>query len=666
MKMKGYTGKILTIDLSDQTYQVRSIPDEVYEQYLSGLGLGVYYLYNNLPTGCDPLGPDNILGFVSGLLTGTGSLTTGRWMAVCKSPLTGGWGDANCGGTLSPAIKRCGYDAIFVRGTSPTPISLVIGNETVQFVDASDLWGVDAIRSEEDLIATYQQPGRRPNVAVIGTAGEKRSLIAGICHSGGRIAARSGVGAVMGSKKLKALVLVGNQPIRAADPKAIKSISKQYAQAIRQQKLQNVVSGWMFPALGRIMMGGKIAKRMDGMLYAALLKKWGTVVGNTLGMYSGDSPIKNWRGSVKDYPHRSSRKMNPDLITQQEIRKYTCFSCAISCGGICHYKDPHSGKILETHKPEYETVNAFGALLLNTDLNTIFQINDLLNRAGMDTISAGGAVAFAMECYQHGILNKADLDGIDLRWGNSEAILAIVKKMIQREGIGDILADGVRLAAERIGPDTAQFAIHAGGQEPGMHDARLDPQLGLHYSADPTPGRHTIGSGLYYNMMQLWQVYPAAPKPRFLYTRSKEFRATQENTEIAVLSSAVKMVLDGSGGCLFALLSGLHQWRLFEYLNAATGWDRSVEEYLVIGKRIQTLRQAFNIREGLSPGKISLHSRALGTPALKEGPLRRNSVPINDMKKAYWKAYGWDENSGIPTKQTLQELNLDTFVKLNT
>jgi len=656
--MNAYTGKILSIDLRTRKSQIEAVPDQVYEQFLSGLGLGVYYLYQHIPAKCDPLGPENILGFVSGLLTGTGSLMTGRWLAVCKSPLTGGWGDSNCGGTLSPAIKRCGYDAIFIHGKAQKPVYLFIDDDMVEIKDARSLWGKDAIESEELLMAEYSEKGKKPSVAVIGEAGEKLSLISGINNAGGRIAARSGVGAVMGSKYLKALVLRGSQPIRAHDPKRMKELSKHFTQRIRAQKLQNLVAGSMFPILGKVLLSGSLTKRIDGMLYASMLKKWGTDIGNTMGMLAGDNPIKNWKGSAKDFNHRAYHHLNPDLISKREIRKYSCYSCAIGCGGICQYKDPESGEIKEVHKPEYESVNALGGLLLNDDLDSIFVINDLLNRAGMDTISAGSTIAFALECYEKGILTRVDTNGLELKWGDAFAIKELVKRMIQREGIGDILADGTAKAAKKIGKGAEAYAIQAGGQEPGMHDSRLDPQMGLQYSVDPTPGRHTIGSGLYYNMMQLWRFSNKAPKQPLLYPRKREFQATEENAQISVLSSCIKMVLDGAGGCLFALISGLHNWQLFEYLNAATGWEKTPDEYLDIGKRIQTLRQMFNIREGIDPHHNTLNQRALGNPPLKEGPLKNKNIPIKQMQKLHWKAFGWDESTGVPLKSTIEEMGL--------
>lgn len=653
--MKGYLGQILIIDLSTGISKIESIADEIYEKYLSGVGLGAYYLYNNIPQGADPLGPDNILGFTSGLLTNTPAVMSGRWMVMCKSPLTGGWGDANCGGNFSPAIKRCGFDAIFIKGISDKPIYIYIDNEEVQIKDASHLWGIDAVEAEEILIKENKKP-KKPSVAVIGTAGEKLSLISGICNDGGRIAARSGVGAVMGSKNLKALVLAGSKSVKCADPTKMKQISKEYTDKVKKANLP--VPGFILPTLGKFMLDTKEVSPQDGIISVGIMKKWGTGFCNTMGMYNGDDPIKNWGGSVVDYPRRKFKNMNPDIVRKKEFKKYYCRGCVIGCGGICEIDDITNGEFTHTHKPEYETVNAFGALCLNDDLNSIFYINELMNRAGMDTISGGNTVAFAIECYENGILTKEDTDGLELTWGNSKAIVSLIKKMIAREGIGDILADGVKAASEKIGTVSDKYAMHAGGQEPGMHHPLLDPNLGLHFSVEPTPGRHTVGQFSYYNYMHLWDFVTWAPPHTKKYPKSSEYKVSKENALKGIATSMAKMLLDCAGGCLFALTTGFQHWRIFDYLNASTGWNKTPDEYMLIGKRVQTIRQQFNVREGINPINFKIKDRIAGTPPFKEGPLKGRSIPIEDMMKEYWDAIGWDRETGKPTEETLAELSL--------
>ncbi|MEA2102171.1 MAG: aldehyde ferredoxin oxidoreductase N-terminal domain-containing protein, partial [Thermodesulfobacteriota bacterium] len=474
----GYMGKVLVLDLGTREINEEEIPEAVYKKYLSGMGLGAYILYNRIPKGADPLGPDNMLGFVSGLLTATGSIITGRWMVTGKSPLTGGWGDANCGGTFSPAIKRCGYDGVFFTGISKDPVYLYIDPKGVpELKDASDLWGNDAVETEEMLIERH---GKSAKVACIGPAGEKLSLISGVCNDKGRIAARSGLGALMGSKRLKALCLAGRKKIEVYDKAGMKGLTKKASDFISKGSSVPLPPGSALPYIGAMMRIMPTQMAQDGLLFKLLLQKWGTVFQNQYSIEAGDSPIKNWKGTNKDFGASKSKTTNADVFIRVQTRKYHCYSCPIGCGGICST----TGKYSETHKPEYETVLALGGLLMNDDPEMIFYLNEVLNRAGMDSISAGSTVAFAMECLENGLISASDIDGIDLTWGNTEAIIAFIEKMTAREGnIGELFADGTKKASERIGQGSDAFAIHAGGQELPMHDPRNDPGYAIHYSA---------------------------------------------------------------------------------------------------------------------------------------------------------------------------------------
>ena len=652
--MKGYLGKVLEVDLTTGEIVEESIPDSVYEGVLSGVGLGAYYLYNNIPADADPLGPDNILGFTSGLLNDTPSLVTGRWMAVCKSPLTGGWGDANCGGNFAPLIKKCGYDAIFFKGISPTPVFLYVGADGPELRDATHLWGKDAIETEKVL----EQECRvkpTPKVVTIGQAGENKSLIAGIANDGGRIAARSGVGAVMGSKRLKAVVLFGKTRTRVHDKAAMKAYSKEVGTKFKQAKWPDFFKGFLFPFLSMALSKVKSVSATDGMMAVMMNKRYGTPANNTMGLPSGDSPVKNWGGSVKDFRMKRYKKLNPDRIMDRKIKSYNCSSCTIGCGDICDISDLGDGKTEHSHKPEYEQCCSFGTLLLIDDLDAIFWINELLNRAGMDNISAGTTVAFAIECFENGILTEADTDGLQLRWGDAHAVTKLVEMMIQRKGIGDLLADGVKLAAERIGRGSEKYAVHVGGQEPGMHDPKLDPMLGVHFSADPTPGRHTIGANLYYNMMRLWQEVSWAPEVT-KYPKSDEYIPSDAEALKSVAGSCYKELNDGAGGCFFALIAGLDHWNLFKMLNDATGWNLSADEYMAIGRRIQTLRQLFGVKHGVRPSEAIMTGRVVGEPPLTSGNLEGITLSMQEMVSLHWKHFGWNEKTGVPEQTAVDEL----------
>ena len=642
----GYMGKILMVNLSDGTMEEQQIPDSVYEKFLSGAGLGGFILYNNIPEGADPLGPENILGFVSGLLTGTGSLFTGRWMVVGKSPLTGGYGEANCGGNFSPAIKRCGYDGIFFKGISEKPVYLYIKNGKAELKDAGHLWGKDAIETEETLIAELSKP-RKPKVACIGPAGEKLSFISGVSNDLGRMAARSGLGAVMGSKKLKAVVLDSVGKIEPHDRQEIRDLSQKCNKWVQFQPW--FLSGNGLRILAAILRFLPVQTAMDGMLWKFMLRKWGTIALNQYSVELGDSPIKNWGGSNLDFTAEKSNALNPDAILATEVSKYHCYSCPLGCGGLCKGKFAPG----ETHKPEYESILALSGLCLNDDMDSVFQMNDRLNRAGMDTISAGGTIAFAIECYERGILTKEDTGGLELTWGNTEAMKALLEKIIARDGIGDILADGVKKASERIGKDSGQYAIHAGGQELPMHDGRFDPGFAVHYAVEANPGRHTIGSQMYYEMFRLWKKDKSLPRPWLMYWKKSKYAVTEKKAIEAAACSKFMNVLNGAGGCAFGAQIGVDRVPVFEWINAATGWTKTPEEYMAIGKRLQTLKQAFNVKHGIDPKSTKPNPRALGMPAMTEGANKNRTVNIDRMIEDYWRQFNWNTDTGRPSEEMM-------------
>jgi aldehyde:ferredoxin oxidoreductase len=332
----------------------------------------------------------------------------------------------------------------------------------------------------------------------------------------------------------------------------------------------------------------------------------------------------------------------------------------MGCGGICSINLKGEGK--ETHKPEYESVMSLGGLLLNNDLENIFYMNDLLNRAGMDTISAGGTVAFALECFEEGIITLEDTGGLQLTWGNTAAIIKLVEMMVKREGIGDILADGVKKAAEKIGKNSNSFAIAAGGQELPMHDPRNDPGFGLHASVDPAPGRHTVGAQQYYELYALWKRVKWVPRVKPLITVKSKYVADRKKAVCAVANSCFSQFYNGAGLCFFGALIGVHRVPIFEWMNAAAGWDRSPEEYMEVGKRVQTLKQLFNIKHGIEPLSLKAHPQSVGDPPQVVGPNRGRSFDLGKMMSDYWREIGWDPESGVPTPETIEALGLAELV----
>ncbi len=660
---QGYHKKILVVDLSTESWHIEEPEDKIYRQYYGGYGLGVYYIYTHLKPGVDPLSPENILGFCPGLFTGTPSPFSGRYMVCGKSPLTGGWGNANSGGTFGPEIKKVGLDAIFFKGKSEKPTYLFIDGKNIQLLDASELWGKDTIETENFI---EKKHGPRVKVACIGQAGENLSRISGIVNDLGRIAARSGLGAVMGFKKLKAVCIrrsKENEKLELHDKKELMNQIKQYNSNFKEMAKK----GFMTKVLGS--MGSlapllRIMKKNTGSFDSPGMAKMivqmfsttqlGTTSANLVSAQIGDSPIKNFKGiGYKDFPMKKAKRIGGKKIKKLMKTPYGCFTCPARCGAILEYDAlPYPEK--ETHRPEYETCASLGCLILNDDLDLLLKANELLNRACMDTISAGGVIAYVYECCEQGLLTEKDFkcaaypEGFLPKWKDNSYLLQLLKMMINREGIGDILADGVKIASEKL-PGSKEYAIHANGQEIPMHDSRQDPTLALTYIADPTPGRHTAASlsldkmGLKYFLEELGS-----------FEVNNENDLGKQQAKIAKFKQAI----EATGMCILSLNMGAYPF--LEIIRAITGWNVSIDEVVETGYRIQTLRQMFNAREGAIRHYIS--QRAIGSPPLIKGPLKEKSYDLEPLAQDYYEAMGYQKN-GVPKKETLELLNLNLAVE---
>ncbi|MCU0822675.1 MAG: aldehyde ferredoxin oxidoreductase C-terminal domain-containing protein [Spirochaetes bacterium] len=367
----------------------------------------------------------------------------------------------------------------------------------------------------------------------------------------------------------------------------------------------------------------------------------------------GDSPLKNWMGSTKDCTMKRTRSLDPDLFLAREKKRYHCYSCPLGCGAICEM----SGKYKETHRPEYETVLALGNLCMNEDIESIFQLNEILNRAGMDSISAGGTAAFAIECYENGIITREDTGGIELKWGHFDSIVKLIEMMINRDGIGDILADGVKAASRKIGRSSENYAMHAGGQELPMHDGRNDPGFALHYSVEAAPGRHTIGSLLYYDMYQMWKVIKSLPSSPMINLKKSRYNLKDKAVKAAACSQLAN-IMNGFGLCMFGMFIGVKRLKLFDALNAATGWIYSPEEYMEIGARIQTLKQAFNVMQGVDPRSLRPNRRTLGEPPMEAGMNKGRTVPLDKLVEEYYGQFGWDRTTGKPDPAVIRSFRI--------
>jgi len=598
----GYMGKVLFVDLSSGAIREEALDEKARRDFVGGYGVGARVLYSRQKAGADPLGPDNMVGFVTGPLTGTPVPTGTRYQVVAKSPLTGGWGDANSGGDFGPYLKFSGFDAVFVTGISPKPVYLLLDNGKAEVKDASGLWGKDAYETEDALTAQY---GKDCRVACIGPSGEKLSLISAVMTDRGSAAGRSGLGAVMGSKKLKAVVAKGSQPVQLADKAAVDKF--------RTEQIKN----WQMPARG-------------GMSFIERWHKYGTSAMTANSAHSGDTPVRNWGGvGVVDVP--DVKGLDADALLAKVTKPSGCWHCPIACKAVMKEGTGQYKYAAGSRRPEYETLGSFGVMCGQSDGEAINMANDICNRAGLDTISAGTVVAFAIECYENGVLTKKDTDGIDLKWGFYHAKIVITEKLARNEGLGAILAQGVKVAAQKIGNGAEKFAVHAGGQEIGMHDPKLAGFGGwsssARYQMDATPGRHTQGFG------------------------PSSFRGH---------------LVNALGLCTFGFGFGAtpeSDARLMGMINGVTGWGATMDDLLKAGERIANMRHVFNLREGVNELKWYVHPRIVGDPPQKTGPLAGVTTDMRDQIMWNLGALDWDHASGKPSKAKLLSLGLDDVAK---
>jgi aldehyde:ferredoxin oxidoreductase len=649
----GFMGKYLVVNLTDGTTETVELPEGFYKKYLTGYGLGAAIIAERQKPGIDALAPESHLGLCSGLLTGCGLPFTGRFMAVGKSPLTGGWGDANAGGFLSREIKRTGYDAVFFTGRASQPTWVHITDNGVDMKDASSLWGKDINDTEA---AIKEELGtKKIQIASIGMAGEKLSLISGIATDKARIAARSGLGAVMGSKNLKAVSFKGSTKISVAHPDDVKELNANFLKDFKKDaNIGDKLAVRFLNFLSKLVANSPLNPPATNGNLKLIFSTWGTPGLTMFSGMTGDTPVKNWGGTpATDFTFESIEKLAGETVIKRQKKRYACQSCPLACGGKVDIPSgPYQGS--EGHKPEYETIASFGALVLNEDLDAIIEINEMCNRGGIDTISTGGTVAYAIECFENGLIDTETTGGLELTWGNKNAIIKLVDMIIKREGFGDTLADGVRAAVKKIGPESGKYAMHAGGQELPMHDSRNDPGWALTYQIEPTPGRHTIASYVDADLRSGKEQFPEV-KRMVKAARTKQ----SKKVSITTATSIYTQIINGCGVCIFGP-DTIH-YPIVDFLNAVTGWNLTADEYFKTGKRILNLRKAFTVREGVRPVDSKLPPRAIGTPPLTVGPLKGISVDVDSLEKDLHNLLGWDPGTGGPTSETLKEMELDSL-----
>ena len=651
---------MLVVDLTTQTHEVETIDEDVYKQFLGGYGLGAWLMWKHFPAKTDALAPEACFAICSGLLTGSRTPFSGRIQLVGKSPLTGTWADSNSGGSVASHLRRSGYDALLVRGKAAEPTVLVIRDDEVRFEPAETLWGQEIPPVFDTLKARFG--GKRDvGVSAIGPAGERQAPIACVMNDRYHAFARQGFGAIYGSKNLKAIVVGGSGEVPIARPDEFKALSKKVNDEYKKDTgffMRIVVwlsrtrswMGWMYRMMARRRM--KVQAPTAAM--RQLWKDRGTTAALALSVENGDGPVKNWKGvGSKDFPIATkSSKIDGKEVDRYITKRLSCGDCPMPCKGIVAVK---SRGLTDVRRPDYETLCGFGANVLNDDLEIVTACHDACNRYGIDAVSASSILGWACEAVERGALTKDDLDGVDLKWGNGEAMLALTVKMGAGDGCGAWLARGVKGASAHLGKGSEEYAVHVHGQEPAYHDPRFSGLMGVTFTSDPTPGRHTAGGASWQETFGMKFELPAAvPKDEV----SIKWKGTEGKGLAQAHYSNAHQAMNGLGLCMFTALTGPLPW--VEFVNALTGWDLTQADLLASGERIQNLRAAFNWREGHRPGDFQAHPRMIGEGDgnLTAGPLKGVRVPLKVLRDDYYAAMKWNPETGKLARSRAEALGI--------
>jgi aldehyde:ferredoxin oxidoreductase len=608
----GFTGRLLRVNLGREEIKVEEPDDAYYKHYLGGRGIIVHTLLNEVPARIDPLGSENKLIFAAGLLTGHKLIGMGRCSVGAKSPLSGGYGEAEAGGFWGVGLRMAGYDAIIIEGAAKNPVYLKIDNEGAELRDAGNVWGLEVKPAKEWLQA---EVGPKYRTAIIGPGGERQTLFANIIVDCIYAFGRGGMGAVMGSKNLKAIVVKGEKALIAADPEKLVQLNR--------------------------IMGEKCKTHPN--------RKFGTGGNMKAFLASGNLPIRNFAGGV--FPG-VEKTFASSLMEKYGTGMESCFNCPIRCKKKIRSPEGPWKTDVSYGGPEYETLAAFGSNLLIDNVEAICKAHEICNRFGLDTISMGGTIAFAMDCFENGILTVKDLDGLELNFGNAEAMVSMVEKIAVREGIGNLLAQGSKRAAEAIGKGAIQFAMQVKGLEIAFHEPRYKQGLGLHYSTHATGADHCSGI--------MDDVLPGMMKDWESLNISEIIPAQELSPRKARMVYELGRMREGANHLGYCILVPWTRSEIQEAIGAVTGWPGVTSWKLMKAvERGITLMRIFNLREGFSRLDDKLPGRFFNSPV--DGPLKQfkfDDQTLNEVQEIYYEMMGWD-NSGVPTKGTLAALDIE-------
>jgi len=604
--MNGYMGKVLHVDLNTGRLRDEPLKEELARKFVGGSGLAARIIYDLVDRNTDPLGPENPLVFMTGPLVGTPMPSAGRYSVCALSPLTRIWGEANSGGFFGPELRFAGYDGIVITGISDRPAWLSIVEGKPQLHDASSIWGSDSYVTQQMVRKALGDDKVR--VACIGVAGESKVKMAAVMNDHGRAAGRTGMGAVMGSKRLKAIGVRGSAKVPLADPERFKPL------------VRDIIANLEDAILPRALRLAGTAGTLDALL-----------------MY-GDMPIRYYQQG--DWENASNLS-GIVMAENYQNRAYACYRCPIGCGR--ETRAPGYG-LDRVDGPEYETITAFGSLMMVDDLQAVIYAGHICNLYGMDTISTGCTIALACEMFERGIITPKDTGGLEIRCGDIKMIHRLIEMIGRREGFGDKLAEGSANLAERFG--VPELAVTVKRLEVPMHDARAFTGMAVTYALSPCGASHMQGDMYGVDMGQ-------CEAPEIGVEPGDRFESSEEKGRTAARQQAWRNLYNSLTLCQF---QDIGVERMLTALKCVAGWDLTAGDLLNLGKRIVTLKRLLNIRRGITRDDDTLPPLLL--KPLKDGGTESNVPDMEVLLKGAYSEYGWDPATGEPTRETIKELGL--------
>ena len=611
----GYWNKILRVDLTKEAVTIEEIDSDTCKLFLGGAGIGAKILWDEVPPDVKPFDANNRIIFSVGPFQGYPVPGSAKFCITSKSPLTNTYADSAAGASWGPLFKKAGYDALVIQGKSEKPVYIYIEDGKVEIRDATDIWGMDSYQSVDQIREEIGKP--EVSVATIGQAGEKLVKIACVVVDKHSFAGRCGLGAVMGSKNLKAVVVKGTKEVPVSNLSLLKSYNRKYSQEIHQASVESELRTHGTPGLPITAEG------------------------------YGDMPIKYWTGDT--WPEGAEKIGAPNYTKVLSAKPYPCLYCPIGCHRKIEIKEPTEYK-LKGPGPEYETLGMFGTNLLIDDLKAISVANDLCNRLGIDTISAGACIGLAMECYEKGLISKEDTVGMELRWGDGNVLIELVKQIGNKEGFGSIFSGGTVEAAKEIGNNALELVVQVKGLDFPAHDPRACWGLAPTYMTGTRGACHVRGVEEDVEMGGFYipEIGVTEELAEFFNSKGKAYLAVQMQDYAALLNSLVVCLFMSDGG-------GLSLSSILNIFNAVTGWDWDTGEAMLCGERIFTLQRLINLRDGYT-GKDDILPPKMHMPA-KEGFRAGKVPPFADLLSEYYKLRKWNEK-GQPTEEKLQQLGL--------